>query len=142
MTPKEYLSQAYRIEQRIKRKRERLMSIRECSTDVSVSYSDMPHGGTANVHQMEDAILKAVQLENEIHEDTILLADVREDIRKLIGQVHNERYREVLEKRYLCCLSWGQITDELHCSMACVLKRHREALNAIDCLLREREGTA
>ena len=67
MTAKEYLTQAYRIDQRINSKLEQVSSLRDLSTKATSTFSDVPPSGTRNVHRMEDVICKIVMLENEIN---------------------------------------------------------------------------
>ena len=56
MTAKEYLTQAYRIDQRINSKLEQVSSLRDLSTKATSTFSDVPPSGTRNVHRMEDVI--------------------------------------------------------------------------------------
>ena len=67
MTAKDYLTQAYRIDQRINSKLEQVASLRELTTKATSTFSDVPPSGTRNVHRMEDVICKIVMLENEIN---------------------------------------------------------------------------
>lgn len=54
---KEYLSQAFRIDQRIQSKMEQVASLNDLATRATATYSDMPGSETRNLHRMEDAIL-------------------------------------------------------------------------------------
>ena len=65
MTAKEYLTQAYRIDQRINSKLEQVASLRDLSTKATSTFSDVPPSGTRDVHRMEDVICEIVMLENE-----------------------------------------------------------------------------
>ena len=67
---KEYLSQAFRIDQRIQSKMEQVASLNDLATRATATYSDMPGSETRNLHRMEDAILSIIELEAEINEDT------------------------------------------------------------------------
>ena len=71
MTAKEYLGQAYRLDQRINSKLEQVMSLRDLATKATSTLSDVAPSGTRNVHRMEDIIVKIVDLENEIHKTHI-----------------------------------------------------------------------
>ena len=50
MTTKEYLAQAYRIDQRINSKFEQIVSLRELATKATSTLSDTPPSGSSNVH--------------------------------------------------------------------------------------------
>ena len=60
---KEYLSQAFRIDQRIQSKMEQVASLNDLATRATATYSDMPGSETRNLHRMEDAILSIIELE-------------------------------------------------------------------------------
>ena len=49
MTAKEYLSQAYRIDQRINAKLEQVMALRALATKATGTLSDMPRSDSSNV---------------------------------------------------------------------------------------------
>ena len=57
---KEYLSQAFRIDQRIQSKMEQVASLNDLATRATATYSDMPGSETRNLHRMEDAILPSL----------------------------------------------------------------------------------
>ena len=57
---KEYLSQAFRIDQRIQSKMEQVASLNDLATRATATYSDMPGSETRNLHRMEDAILSII----------------------------------------------------------------------------------
>lgn len=52
MTAKEYLGQAYRIDQRINSKLEQVASLRALATKATSTLSDPPQGGSRNVQAM------------------------------------------------------------------------------------------
>ena len=69
MDAKEYLSQAYRIDQRINSKLEQVMSLRALLGKATGTLSGTPKAATPNLHSMEDTICKMVDMENEINDD-------------------------------------------------------------------------
>ena len=60
MTAKEYLGQAYRLDQRINSKLEQVLSLRDLTTKATATMSDMPGGGSRNVYRMQDIIGKII----------------------------------------------------------------------------------
>ena len=52
MTAKEYLGQAYRLDQRINSKLEQVLSLRDLTTKATATMSDMPGGGSRNVFKI------------------------------------------------------------------------------------------
>ena len=85
-------------------------------------------------------IIRLMEAEEELNRQIDQLVDTKIEIGKLIEMVHNESYRLLLEKRYLCFLAWDQIAAEMHYSRRWVLNKHERALEVADKLLREKEG--
>ena len=50
---------------------------------------------------------------------------------KLIATLRDERYRSVLQLRYLCGYDWQEIADRLHFSLRWTHKLHGEALQEL-----------
>ncbi|MCC8013657.1 MAG: DUF1492 domain-containing protein [Eubacterium sp.] len=116
MTAKEYLGQAYRIDQRIKNKTEQLNSFRELAVNVSSTISDYPSKGTRNVHRLENTIVKIVDMENQIKADIDRLINLKIEITNAIASVNDEHCRMVLELHYLQFKSWTDIAFEMNYS--------------------------
>ena len=117
MTAKEYLTQAYRIDQRINSKLEQVASLRDLSTKATSTFSDVPPSGTRDVHRMEDVICKIIMLENEINAEIDHLVDLKREIREVISAVKNLECQTLLELRYLCFKTWEQIAVQMNYSM-------------------------
>ena len=84
MKAKEYLSQAYRLDQRIDAKIEQVMSLRNLAAKATSTLSDAMPSGTRNVHRMEDIIIKIIDFENEINADIDRLVDLKREIMRVI----------------------------------------------------------
>ena len=117
MTAKEYLSQAYRLDQRIDAKIEQVMSLRNLAAKATSTLSDAVPSGTRNVHRMEDIIIKIIDLENEVNADIDSLVALKHEITRIIKAVPNLEYQTLLELRYLCFKSWEQIAIEMNYSI-------------------------
>ena len=131
MTAKEYLGQAYRLDQRINSKLEQVLSLRELTTKATATMSDMPGGGSRNVYKMQDIIGKIVDLENEINRDIDRLVDLKAEVRQLIAALENPEQQLILELRYLCFKQWSAIMEEMGISETSVYRIHGEALKNI-----------
>ena len=136
MTAKEYLGQAYRLDQRINSKLEQVMSLRDLATKATSTLSDVAPSGTRNVHRMEDIIVKIVDLENEINRDIDNLVDLKREMVSVIKAVTDPEYQTILELRYLCFKSWEQIAVELRYSIHHLYKLHNAALEVCEQLMR------
>jgi len=114
MTAKEFLGQAYRLDQRINSKLQQIDSLRGLTQKVTQSCDNEVVSRTRNVSSLEDAIIRLMEAEEELNRQIDQLVDTKIEIGKLIEKVHNESYRLLLEKRYLCFLAWDQIAAEMH----------------------------
>ena len=132
MTIKEYLSQAYRIDQRINSKLEQVQSLRELAVKATSTLSETYSSGSANKQTMEGVIVKIIDLENEIDEEIDRLVDLKQEIVSMIKQVKNPEYQTLLELRYLCFRTWEQIAVEMSYELRYLHKLHRRALEICD----------
>jgi len=132
MTSKEYLSLAYRIDQRINSKLEQIVSLRALATKATSTLSDTPPSGTRNVHSMEDIIAKIVDLENEINRDIDILVDLKREFVSVIRKIDNTEYQTLLELRYLCFKTWEQIAVDMGYSLQHIFRIHDKALKEIN----------
>ena len=131
MSTKDYLSQAYRIDQRINSKLAQVMSLRDLLGKATGTLSGAPKAATPNPHSMEDTIAKMVDLENEINEDIDALVDLKAEIMRRIKRVENTDYQTILELRYLCFKRWEEVSIELGYSMQHLFRLHDEALETV-----------
>ena len=113
MTAKEYLGQAYRIDQRINSKMEQIASLNLLARKATTVFSDMPGNSTRNIHRMEDVIIKIVDMESEINADIDRLVDLKKEIAGVIHGVSNLEYQTLLELRYLCFKTWEHIAVQM-----------------------------
>ena len=113
MNAKDYLGQAYRLDQRINSKLQQISSLRSLTQRVTASFDGEVVSHTRNVTSLEEAIIRLMEAEEELNRQIDRLVDMKIDIGKLIDQVHNENYRLILEKRYLCFLPWDQIAEDM-----------------------------
>lgn len=139
MTAKEYLSQAYRLDQRINSKLEQVEALRSLTRKVTVSYGSEPVSHTRNVTSLEDSIIRLMEAENALNATIDALVDMKMDIAQCINAVPNQDYRLLLEKRYLCFHSWEQIAIDMQCTVRWVHILHGRALRVIDRLRSEED---
>ena len=132
MNTKEYLSQAYRIDQKINSKIEQVSSLHDLATKATQTLSDMPGSATRNVHRMEDVILKIIDFENEINAEIDRLVDIKHEISCLINSVPNQEEQTLLELRYLCFKTGEQIAVEMGYSVQNIYKLHTRALKNLE----------
>ena len=133
LSAKDYLSQAYRIDQRINSKIEQVQSLRNLAAKATATLSDAPPSkGTRNIHRMEDVIVKMMDLESEINKDLNRLIDLKHEIITVVKCVENPELQTLLELRYLCFKTWEEIAVEISWSIRQVYYMHGEALREVE----------
>ena len=80
---------------------------------------------------MEDAIIKIIDLENEINQDMMKLVELKKDIIRRIKAVESAELQTILELRYLSYMRWEEIAIELGYGIDNVFRLHRNALDEI-----------
>ena len=131
MNAKEYLSQAFKIDNDINSKLEQVAALRELAIKATSTISDMPGSPNRNIHKMEDAIVKMVELEDEIYSDIHRLVEIKTDITRLIKRLSNRDQQLILEQRYLCFRPWEQIAVDLDFSIQHTFRIHDTAVKEI-----------
>lgn len=135
MTAKEYLNQAYRIDQRVNSKLRQVDSLRDLATRATSTLGTEPVSGTRNVHRLEDTIDKIIDLENEINSDIDRLVDLKRDVMDTISKVQDPNVLMLLELRYLSFMSWEDIAAEMDYSYRWVHILHSKGLAAVEKIL-------
>ena len=131
MTAKEYLGQAYRLDQRINSKVEQLSVLNDLATKATSTLSGMPHSPNKGTSHFEGTVAKIVDLQREINQDIDKLVDLKAEITAKINAVENVDYRLILERRYLCWASWPEIAVEMNISNRWLFHLHDLALEEI-----------
>ena len=135
MTAKEYLGQAYRLDQRINSKLMQLDSLRSLSRKVTAAFEGEKTSRSRNVTSLEDTIIRMMETEDELNKQIDALNDIKNNITQHIGALENIDYQLLLEKRYLCFQSWDQIAAESSCSLRWIHILHARALAALEIVL-------
>lgn len=140
MDAKEYLERVLDIDERIKNKtleKEQWRAIAECTT-ASVEGERVQSSGSQ--HKMEDAVIKIVEIENEIDEVIKQLIDVKNEIIKTIDDVKKTNSYSILHKRYVQSKSIEDIQDEKRVSQSTVERWLEDAYEQVQRILDEREA--
>ena len=135
MTAKEFLNQAYLLDQRIKSKSEQIQSLNELATKCTATLTGMPRNPNRGGSTMADAVCKIIDLQNEIAADMDRLVQIKKDILDVIAKVDDVKFRILLEKRYLCGETWEEITMSLYHNHRWVFRLHDKALDAVQEIL-------
>lgn len=132
--PKAFLLQGRKAKELIAAKRERVDSWRRLAESITVTLK--PDAGSApggyKQSLVENAVCNIVDLENEILEEISVLVNIEKDIREAISLfVVDDRYKAVLELRYLNGYSWRLIGSKLYYGEDWVCRLHGSALQEL-----------
>ena len=129
MTGKEYLRQAYRLDQKINSDIEELAALRTMASGISSPQltervQTSPSGDAPFIRSLD----KVMELEERIKKEVDTLVALKEEIRRVITAVEDTDERMVLKYRYIHGYTWDQIGAELHADSRTVRRWHGRAL--------------
>lgn len=129
MTPREYLNQAYRLENKIKALKVRVETLRALSTSISCPGFDEHYNATRNTDApFVKTVDKIVRYEEEVDNRLKLLIALREQILEQIDKMESMDEALVLELRYIHHMGWVDIGSELLVNERTVRRWHGKAL--------------
>ena len=131
MNAKEYLGQAYRLDQRISSKLEQVASLNELATKCTSTLTGMPRNPNRDTSTMADAVGKIIDLQAEINRDIDRLVDLKREMVLVIKAVDNTEYQTLLELRYLCFRTWEQIAVDMGYSIQHIYRLRDKAYDKI-----------
>lgn len=131
MNAKDYLLQARYLDERITSKTQQIASLNDLATRCTSTFSDMPRNPNHGGSRLEDCIIKIINLEDSLKKDIEKLVDLKREIMGVIKAVPNVEYQTLLEKRYLCFITWEQIAVDMNYSMQHIHRMHSSALKEI-----------
>lgn len=136
MTSKEYLLQARFLDASIGTKVEQIEALNDLATSCTAVISDMPRNPNRGGSRMADAVMKIIDLQEEIKNDMIVLVNLKREIMDVIKAVSSLELRTILEKRYLSFISWERIAVELGYSIQHTYRLHDAALKEVEEILK------
>lgn len=135
---RDYLSQAYRLNQRIDAKLEQLMQLRALSQRCTVAFGGTRVSHTRNVRSMENVIVKIVEAEKRLDAEIDRFVDLKKEIQQAIDALPDPDCRLLLELRYLAMKRWMDVAGEMNISRTYANILHEKALGMMEDLLVER----
>lgn len=137
MTAKEYLGQAYRLDQRINSKLRYLESLKSLAMQVTANFTQVKVSGGRNIRgSFENTMAKIIDLEKEINQEIDHFIELKQEILNVICKLEDINYQLVLEQRYLDNKSWEDISLGLGYSRSGVFRIHSEALKEVTKVLK------
>lgn len=140
--PKTFLRRGRKAKGLIAAKRERIESWRSLATSITVELK--PDSGSPSMYKqslVENAVCNIVDLENEILAEIEALVNIEKEIHAAIELfVTDDRYKAVLELRYLNGYSWRSIGARLYYGEDWVCRLHGAALAEMQQAARIKSG--
>ena len=129
MTNKEYIRQAYRLDQKINSDIEEVARLREMAGNISSPVL----GDKVQTSRNRDGLFvrnmeKILLLEEKINREIDALVDLKSQMRDVIAAVQDTDERMVLRYRYIHNLTWEQIGNELNADKSTIRRWHGSAL--------------
>ena len=129
MTSKEYLRQAYRLDQKIQSDIEEVTRLRAMSVSISAPVS----GEKVQASPPSDApfarcVEKILLLEEKINAEIDVLVDLKEQIRGVIAAVADTDEQMVLRCRYIHNMTWEEIGGKMKANARTIRRWHGAAL--------------
>ena len=138
---KKYLSQAYLIERHIETlvaENEKLEKLWGKCQKCTVSYENDGTKSGSHSNSTENAIINYIDAVEEyrrtINAEIDNLIKAKKKIKQIIETVPNENAREILHKRFVGCLDFNTIQQEMHYSRPRIYQLYNEGLSEIDIL--------
>lgn len=132
MTTKEYLQQAYRLDQKINSDIAEVNALRGIAASVSSQQlADRVQTSRRGEAPYVRSLEKIMEMEDKINTEIDLLVDLKDEIRDIITTVANTDERMVLRYRYVHNYTWEQIANELHVDARTVRRWHGNALRHV-----------
>lgn len=132
MTAKEYLSQAYRLDQRINSNIEEISRLREMVCSISSpSWEERVQTSRHTDALFVRCLEKIMDLEKVVNGEIDTLVDLKRQIRTTIESVPNTDEQLVLRYRYIHNCTWEQIGNELNADARTIRRWHGDALQKV-----------
>lgn len=128
---KEFLRQYINAKKRFKSISDEMIEIRSAATRITPVISDMPSGSHVN-DKIALSIERLDKCYDMLAKEAKRMHEAMESVRKAIDLVEDEKYRHLLEMRYINGYKWEQIAILMHHDYRYVLKLHGWALQKVD----------
>ena len=131
MQAKQYLKQAYRLNERIKDKEDRLNDLKSMYISTgAIDYSkDRVQTSTSADAGFTKQVIQIADLEEELKNDIERLKMLKIKINIAIEQVPDVDCSLVLSKRYILMKTWEQIADEMGYSLTQTHRIHNRGID-------------
>lgn len=132
MTVREYLGQAYRLENRIRMHRDVIEQMKELRGSVSSpSFEQSYNASRNNDAPFEKLLFRIMEMEQKEAKMLEQLLAFKEELIGVINTVEDKDERIVLYQRYINNRTWVQIGEELGWDERTIRRWHNKALSHV-----------
>ncbi len=132
---KEYLSQAFTLDQLINCKLEQVAVLRNQALKVTSVIQSDPVQGSKQRSPMENTLVKLMNLEQEIDADIDRLVALKQELKEFVAEIENPSYKLLLELRYLGGSTWEEVAASMGYDLRWIYRLHSKALKEANSLL-------
>lgn len=127
---KHKLRSAWVLQQQIDAYKIELQNLRDNANRITPAYSMAPGGG-GNGQRIENAMVKIVDIENNIKKDIEIQLLAIDEIHCLMAMIDEPLLKLLIHKRYVLYEKWEKIAVDLNYSWKQIHRLHNKALNII-----------
>ena len=134
MNAKQYLKQAYRLNELIESNQEELSALREsASSSPGIDYSKdkIQSSKSSGDAGFVNIVAKIIEIEDSINADISKLFALKLQIRTVINAVENPDERLLLHDRYINFYTWEQVCEKMNVSLRTAHRIHSTALSNV-----------
>ena len=137
MNAKEYLQQAYRLNELIDSNQKELEQLRALSTNITSGdmSKERVQSSTQSHDKIGNIVAKIVDLNEIINSEIDSFVDLKTDIHNKIMQISDNTEKLILKYRYIEFLTWEEIAVRLDFTFQWVHVLHKKALNSFEKVL-------
>lgn len=138
MNAKEYLEQIESLSIRIEQMESRLACLRETAGGVAaIQYDKVNVQVSVRADAIEHNVLRLIEMEEEIFAEKVRLESIRNTIMEQIQHLDDDRYVQILFKRYVEQKKFYMIHEEMGYDYDYVRVLHGEALGYFEMIYRK-----
>lgn len=127
---KHKLRSAWVLQQQIDAYKIEIQNLRDNANRITPAHSMAPGGG-GNGQRIENAMVKIVDIENNIKKDIEIQLLAIDEIHCLMAMIDEPLLKLLIHKRYVLYEKWEKIAVDLNYSWKQIHRLHNKALNII-----------
>ena len=137
MTAKSYLQQIKRCDIKIDSGVEELERLKALATRVTSAMSGEVVSRSRNTDTLGDTVAKIIKLQEDIDREVDRYVDLKREALRLLGQLENPLYYQILHSRYFLYKTWEQIACDMDFTYQWVCELHGRALQEFGKLMEQ-----